>query len=245
VDSYLPSTKFNEKVFDYLLCNNCQLIYTSPIPTDEDFEKMYPTSCQNGVNTRILENQYKKLIGLRFSYGYQFDLIKRFKPKGVVLDYGCGAANFISNASYQGFNCVGAEYNLSHIEILKKTLPNQFFLIDDVLSGKAGKFDVIRLSNFLEHLPNPIKTMELLLKQLNIDGILLMEGPIETNTNLALLTRKIYFIVRRLITRNWIVEHVPTRMFFSNRKNQREFFYQFDIDEIHFDITEAEWLYPC
>ena len=33
-------------------------------------------------------------------------------------------------------------------------------------------------------------------------------------------------------------------MFFSNRKNQRGFFKNFDLEELHFNIREAEWPYP-
>ena len=243
--SYLPSTEFNDKTFDYVSCLKCRLIYTTPIPTTEDFEKMYPTSYQDGADTTILPNLYKKLIGLRYSYGYQFDLIKKFHPKGIILDYGCGTANFIANASNQGFECVGAEYNAKHIESLRKAMSNHFYLIDEVLSGKAGKFYVIRMSNVLEHLPNPIEIVEKLTFQLNKDGLLLIEGPIETNPNLALVTREFYFNLRKKLNPKWKASHVPTHMFFSNRKNQLNFFKHFELETLHYQIKEAEWPYPA
>ena len=243
--SYLPSTRFNNKTFHYLSCANCELIYTAPIPTEEDFEKMYPPSYQDGADTEILSNQNKKLIGLRYSNSYQFDLIKKYHPNGILLDYGCGTANFMANATHQGFECCGAEYNAAHIESLQKSMPNKFYLINEVLSGNVGKFDVIRLSNVLEHLPNPIEIIDQLSNQLNKGGLLLIEGPIETNGNLALITRKIYFSLRKNIRKNWLATHVPTHMFFSNRKNQRDFFKQFEIEEIHYQLREAEWPYPA
>ena len=243
--SYLPSTKFNNKIFHYLSCAKCELIYTTPIPTLEDFEKMYPPSYQNGADTKILTNQYKKLIGLRFSYGYQFDLLKKFNYNGIILDYGCGTGNFIANASNQGFECVGAEYNLKHVESLKKAMPNDFYLVDEVLSGKTGKFDIIRLSNVLEHLPEPREVIDKLTPQLNKGGILLFEGPIETNPSLALMTRKFYFNLRKKLKPKWKANHVPTHMFFSNRKNQLHFFKHFELETLHYKIKEAEWPYPA
>ena len=242
--SYLPNTIFNGKKFDYFTCLNCKLIYISPIPNDDDFIKMYPPTYQNGVDTTILKNQYKKLPGLRFNYGYQFDLIKKYLPNGKILDYGCGNANFIVNANSQGFNIVGAEYNKEHIEFLKKSLPNEFYLIDEILNGEIGGFDIIRLSNVLEHLPNPIETIKILITKLNKNGILLIEGPMENNCNFAFLTRKLYFSIRKKMNKNWKVTHAPTHIFFSNRKNQRSFFKQFEIEELHFNIDEAEWPYP-
>ena len=154
-ESCLPSTKFNGKLFNYLLCKNCKLIYTSPIPNTNDFKKMYPPSYQAGADKTILPDIYKKIIGLRYSYGYQFDLIKKYHPNGLILDYGCGTANFIANAEHQGLQCAGAEYNKEHISALEKSMSNPFYLINDVLSGKAGKFDIIRLSKRLRALTKP------------------------------------------------------------------------------------------
>ena len=75
-ESYLPDTFFNEKLFHYVECINCKLIYVTPFPTQEDYIAMYPPSYQSGVNWDISSD--KKLPGLRFTYKKHFNLIKRF-----------------------------------------------------------------------------------------------------------------------------------------------------------------------
>jgi 2-polyprenyl-3-methyl-5-hydroxy-6-metoxy-1,4-benzoquinol methylase len=246
-ESYLPTTVFNRKEFRYLSCNNCGLIYINPLPDVSDYVAMYPPSYQAGVKADILKNQYEKLLGLRYSYGYQFDLIKKFAPNGTMLDYGCGAANFLINANHHGIACDGAEFSPEHVAILRAQIPHRkFYLISDILSDENQeiKYDIIRLSNVLEHLDDPTKITSQLLNRLNPNGILLIEGPIETNFSLAFLSRKIYFSTRKLLQPSWKVSHTPTHIFFTNAKNQRDFFKRFPLEEIHFDITEAPWPYP-
>ncbi len=242
--SYLPSTEFNGKIFNYFQCTNCKLIYINPMPSVEDFELMYPPSYQNGVNTKLIDIKIK-LIGLRYSYKYQFDIIKKYlKANSTMLDYGCGDGNFVVNALNYGINCRGAEFNNKHVALLRASIDTDFFLIEDVLNGSIPKFDLIRLSNVLEHLPHPKNIINKLLNRLKPNGMLLIEGPIETNANFALFTRKIYFKISKIIKPDRIVNHVPTHQFFSNRKNQLMFFDQLGLETIHYNISEAEWPYP-
>jgi 2-polyprenyl-3-methyl-5-hydroxy-6-metoxy-1,4-benzoquinol methylase len=243
--SYLPDTFFNGKLFKYIKCKNCHLIYVNPLPKTDDYAAMYPPSYQSGINHEVLSDPNKKLPGLRFSYQKHFELIHKFSPSKKILDYGCGQANFLINAIHHGFECDGTEYNLQHIEILKKEIPKSaFYSIEEFISTNDLHYDVIRLSNVLEHLENPKTIIEKLILKLNDNGLLLVEGPIETNFSIALLFRKLYFKSRKLLQENWTVNHPPTHLLFSNAKNQRDFFSNFTLTDLHFEIMESEWPFP-
>lgn len=243
-DSFLPSTFYNQKRFDYKRCMKCKLIFINPLPNNEDLLKMYPPSYQDGVDHSILKNPHKKLTGLRYSYGFQFDLLKKINFKGKILDFGCGTANFLINCNYAGYICDGLEFNPKHVEILKKELPKQnFFTVDEFLKGNK-KYDLIRLSNVLEHFTNPEEVMLQLKDHLSENGKFLLEGPIETNFNFALQFRKIYFSLRKKFDKKYIAIHKPTHITFSNRKNQIEFFNRLGLKTEYFKISEAEWPFP-
>jgi len=204
---------------------------------------MYPPSYQSGINTQINENE--KLAGLRFPYKKHFELINKFSPGKKIIDYGCGHANFVLNANKKGYTCDGVEYNPVHVDLLKKEIPtSSFYLIDDFLKRNDLKYDVIRLSNVLEHLDNPNQIVQTLVSKLNPKGILLVEGPIETNFNLAFLFRLVYFKLSKLLNKNRKVTHSPTHIFFSNSTNQKEFFIQNNLTELDFEVTECEWPFP-
>ncbi|MGZ3903047.1 MAG: class I SAM-dependent methyltransferase [Bacteroidia bacterium] len=243
--SYLPDTFFNNKKFTYLKCKDCRLHFVFPFPNAADFEVIYPPSYQSGINSELCEDLSKKISGIRFSYGLQFDLIRKFAPGKKILDYGCGAANFLINANHNGFQCDGTEYNPKHIEVLRKEVPaSSFFTIDDFFMNKDVTYDVIRLSNVLEHLTNPREITEKLVSKLNPGGILLVEGPIETNHTLALRVRQVYFNLSKRLRKNRIVSHPPTHIFFANSKNQRNFFHHYPLDELYFKLDESEWPFP-
>jgi 2-polyprenyl-3-methyl-5-hydroxy-6-metoxy-1,4-benzoquinol methylase len=244
--SYLPSTIFNSKKFDYVKCDSCSVLYIQPFPTEDDYLKMYPPEYQSGVNKTILSNNYIKLPGLRFSYGVQFDFIKKHcSPNATILDYGCGNANFLINANHQVFNCDGAEFNPAHVNVLKNEIStSEFYTISDFLSSDL-KYDVIRLSNVLEHLDTPIDTIQKLSNKLNPNGILLIEGPIECNFNLAFLTRKIYFTLMHKIKKGYVAKHTPTHITFTNAKNQLAFFNRLSLITLEFNVSEAAWPYPA
>ena len=244
--SYLPSTKFNNKLFSYVKCSDCSVVYIHPLPNADDYIKMYPPTYQSGVNRTILKNKYKKLPGLRFSYGFQFDLITKHavkKPK--IVDYGCGNANFLINAHANNFVCDGVEFSGEHVSILQKEIPqSDFDTIDNFLKNSTTKYDVIRLSNVLEHMDTPNEVMQSLVYKLNKNGLLVIEGPIECNFNLAFVTRKMYFKFMGMLKKGYVANHTPTHITFTNAKNQLLFLEKFGLTTLEYKITEAEWPYP-
>jgi SAM-dependent methyltransferase len=244
-----PKNIFNQKEFQYVRCNHCGLVYLDNFPDDKDYEAMYPPSYQrNEAETSIQEDPYVKLYGLRFSYGYQFDLIKNNAgPNARILDYGCGTGHFIANAVHYGFACDGAEFNPEYIKLLKISFQkSNFFTIADVLSGNlTERYDVIRLSNVLEHLTAPKQVILKLKDLLRPGGILLVEGPIEDNFSLAESFRKFYFRVGKWLRPNRTVSSPPYHIFFSNARNQRSFFKDCGFEEMDFRTAEEAWPFPA
>ncbi|MBA3663518.1 MAG: class I SAM-dependent methyltransferase [Bacteroidetes bacterium] len=245
--SFLPSTRFNNKLFRYLSCAGCGVMYLDPLPSSDDYQKMYPTDYQGGADKTLLKNQYEKLPGLRTSYGIQFDAINKYSVKNPrVMDYGCGNANFIINASYTGLTCEGAEFNEEHVKTLRKEIPSvKFYTISEMLSHTNDRYDVIRMSNVLEHLYNPNEIIGALMSKLNEKGLFVIEGPVECNSNFAFFTRKLYFKWMNFIRKGYVSGHLPTHITFTNAKNQLSFFEKFNLESLEYKITESEWPYPA
>jgi 2-polyprenyl-3-methyl-5-hydroxy-6-metoxy-1,4-benzoquinol methylase len=243
-DSYLPSTFFNGKRFDYSACKDCGLHFITPLPNDEDLLKMYPPSYQNGLDRTIMKDPSEKLIGLRFSYGFQFDLLNNIGFNGKMLDFGCGNANFLLNAKHHGFYCDGLEFNPKHVAILKEEISEQqFYTFEELIEGNQ-KYDLIRLSNVFEHFTDPKESMKSLIKCIRPGGYLLVEGPIENNFNLALQYRKLYFNLRKLLNKNYVANHSPTHIIFSKLTNQVDLFEGLGLESQYIKVTEAEWPFP-
>lgn len=229
-------------------CLTCRLVYLDNFPDEGDYIKMYPPSYQlNNFENDIQSDPSVKLYGLRFSYGYQFDLIRKHVGcKATILDYGCGTGHFLANANHHGFECDGAEFNPDYIKILSTSFPQRtFHTVQQVLSSDfSGGYDVIRLSNVLEHLTNPKEIIIKLSTYLNPGGMILVEGPIEENFCLASAFRKFYFRLAKWIRPGRTVSDPPYHIFLSGAANQRQFFKDCGLLEEHYKTSEDAWPFP-
>lgn len=241
--SWVRPTIYNGKLFNYKKCSNCSLIQLSPLPNAEDMEQMYPSSYQGGVEHTITAG---KMPGLRFSYSFQFNLIEKFaKQNPHILDYGCGNGNFVVNALNKSYICEGSEFGAEHVRLLNDQIPNsQFYSVDDFIKNSGKTYDVIRLSNVLEHLTNPKEILDLLIQRLTPQGILLIEGPLEINFSFAFIFRKIHVLFKNIFYIKKTETHSVTHIFLSNRKNQHSLFKNIGLETLIFKIKENAWPYP-
>lgn len=241
--SLLPVNKFNHKIFSFKKCSFCNLLYIDPVPDAADLEKMYPPSYQGEIIFEKIDIN-KKMPGLRFPYKEQLDWIKKFKDKGKVLDYGCGNGHFIYNASQHDVIMDGVEFSSEVIRKLSDKLkPSVFFTVDNFRKSEM-KYGVIRLSNVLEHFTNPRLEFQSIIDHLDEGGIVLLEGPLEYNTSLVNWFKWNYLRLRKWLNKNFVTNHTPTHIFFSNCKNQLQFFESFGLKTLCYKVKENTWPYP-
>lgn len=225
-------TVFNNKTFEYIECANCKLVYVNPLPDADDLIKMYPVEYQGELVTNA-SGFYDNL----------FDKIKSVGHFKTILDYGCGGGRFVAEALSKGFQVTGTEYNPDLVKNLQNAFPSAAFCTIDDFFKKEELFDVIFLSNVLEHLTNPKEIMLLLKTRLKPDGVFVLEGPVENNFNLTKYARKTVFWIRKKIF-NKKASHVPTHILYSNRKNQEDFFKSLGLQTIYYHIDESHWPFP-
>jgi len=99
-----------------------------------------------------------------------------------VLDAGCGSGFFAYNAAKKGAKVLGVDYSIEAIKIAKSEYSHQnlkFKKLD--VSKIKEKFDVIVLNGTLEHMDDPLKTLELFKQHLNPNGCILITSPNWTN----------------------------------------------------------------
>ena len=234
--SYYPRLAFNKKVFEYRKCRNCSLVFLVPALTDDDNEKLYDTG---------YHDEFYFKTGPGRNKDYQTKLLQQYKPKGRLLDYGCGDASFLRVLMNKGFELNGAEYNPKLVDKLKTTFPGiNFFSITALGNSKDQFFDIIHLCDVLGQVANPKEMVETLRSHLSPGGILFIESPVEHNFHLSLLFRAGYFKLRKWLRPARIVPGKPFRVLFSNRRNQELFFKELGYKTLHFEIFEWAWPFP-
>jgi 2-polyprenyl-3-methyl-5-hydroxy-6-metoxy-1,4-benzoquinol methylase len=232
--SYYPAIEFNDKVFHYITCDQCKLVYINPLLSDDDLKKLYSIDYHN----EFYFNEGKQ-------YKRQREILKKHKPKGRLLDYGCGDASFLRYFQNDDYELFGAEYNPVLVEQLKAVNKGiDFITIGSLLSDSTAKYDIIHLGDVLEHLVNPKEIIRTLRERLAPGGVLFVEGPIEHNFNFAYIFLAGNFKVKKMLMPKRVVPMRPFHIFFSNRENQRKFFERNAFDTLHYEVFEWAWPLP-
>ncbi|MHB8132807.1 MAG: class I SAM-dependent methyltransferase [Anaerolineaceae bacterium] len=152
---------FTKDYFVYITCRNCGLIQLRSKFIGNEIEKYYPKSY-----TPYLDQQ--KLS----SHRAQIKFVQKYFPEGgKILDVGCGRGYFLKLAKETNiYNSFGVELINDVVEIVRSKLDINIIgkTIEDVSSN--NRFDIITMWDVLEHLENPITSIEKVYSLLNNKG---------------------------------------------------------------------------
>lgn len=232
------STVYNKKQFNYLKCKNCSSVFVNPVPDDETFALMYAKADYHDCH-------YMKNIDV--SYTASAKTLKKFiNSKSTVLDYGCGVGNFLKSLSEVGFIPLGVEFDTDAAIYASKNSNCSVVTVDQFFNQKDKELvDAIHMGDVLEHLPDPLKTLNDVLKFLKPGGVLFVEGPIETNPSLVYWSALLFGSVKRFLNKDSHGLHTPTHLFRTNAEQQLAFFSRTrdDLELLYWDVYETGWPY--
>jgi 2-polyprenyl-3-methyl-5-hydroxy-6-metoxy-1,4-benzoquinol methylase len=173
---------------EYGECDNCgTLVYLKDTPPENllvkddesDFygKKYWLERQQDRFGTGSIFGRARTDLTERNLYWLR-TLLQFRLPPGKVMELGCSHGSFVALMQHAGFNAMGVEMSPWVVEFAQKTFGVPILLgpIED-LDVPSGSLDVIVLMDVLEHLPNPVRTMESCLQLLKPEGILLVQTP--------------------------------------------------------------------
>lgn len=143
-------------------CENCGLEQTVPLPTSEELKTLYETYYNFGGEEAEPANRYVQLRK-QFQDSWLWDLWLRIdgdisfhtlRGKGRLLDVGCNEGRGLIRYQSSGFTVEGLELNSKAADVARK---KGFVVYADSIEQfePAEKYDVVVLSNVLEHALNP------------------------------------------------------------------------------------------
>ena len=231
-------TLYCKQEFKYLKCNRCNSVYVDPVPNDEILSKIYNKETYH--DSHYLPDCQNLYID---SIQYLFDYIE---SKSTILDYGCGHGHFIKEAQDQGLIATGVEYGSDIATAAKEYSGCKVFSLQEWENSELVKYDVVHLGDVLEHLTDPHDTLEMLLKHINNNGILFIEGPLERNISVVFIASTIFRHVKKFFrVNNKYVKIPPAHLFIVGEKQQLMFFnkYSNNISLLKWSIYEDGWPY--
>lgn len=120
------------------------------------------------------------------TYKFVYQTIFKTNPNSVVLDCGCGPAQYRKIIKCKKY--IGIDFNLKHIQTAKKNYPDDEFYFGDLSNfnfKEIGNFSDILLFGLLHHLndENAKKLIDKLIEQLESNGKIVAIDPLYVEKN--------------------------------------------------------------
>ena len=173
------SGRYNEKL-NTVICSNCGLIHSSPIPSEKELENFYKNEYRLNYKASFqpkMKHTIRYASGSIYHFKNMMKYIKESKNKSF-LDIGAGSGEILYFAKRQGFKILGIEPNNGYASYCKDTL--KLPIVNNVYEKsniKKNSYDVIHLNEVLEHMRDPITVLNDIYSFLKPNGITFINVP--------------------------------------------------------------------
>jgi len=225
-------TRFGiEGEYDIGRCEVCGLIQTVPSPSSEELKQLYEKYYNFGGSKKSLYTKLRKTflesVFYRLWMAIDGDIsFHSRRGQGRLLDIGCNEGRGLVIYRQNGFDPEGLELNeraaqnarMAGFSVYTQSLEE--FQPDE-------PFDIVVLSNVLEHAPNPKDMLENVHRILKTGGHVWISCPNSQSW------------LRWLFGRSWINWHVPFHLFHFSSKTLGQL-----LQRSGFETTELKYVTP-
>jgi len=189
-------------------CLSCTARFISPQPTDAELKDMYGEGYYGswGLSGGGEQDALKAMKTATF--GLRLDLISRYKTAGDILDVGCATGFFMEAAEKRGFRAYGVEISdySSAAAAAKFGAGRVHHGVLEDCPFPEKSFDAIAMSDLLEHVRDPLRTLAAARRLLRDDGMIMIMTP-DTGS-----------LTARLMGARW-THYKPEHLFYFNRRS--------------------------
>ena len=186
-----------EGEFDYVRCNDCNLVYMNPQVVIEDIAQLYPSDYAPHYSAPV-KGRFG-LLSVILNYLMSMAKIKKEVYKSLnsqsrVLDVGCGSGAILNNIKTKtGCQVYGVDISENAVQAAKKIYGIDIFNGDiKDTTWPDSYFDVITAWQYLEHVNDPNQNVEKMSHLLKKDGLLILAVPNFNSLNARLFKEKWY-----------------------------------------------------
>lgn len=228
--SWLGTALYNGKEFHYVECLNCKSLFCDPMPDDQTLSEMYGQSYAMSFAPDPMVDDPKE----------PQRVLQQLQKlgQGTLVDYGCGQGELLKAAAALGWNTVGVEFDQEVARQLGQRLGAKVMTSVEAL-GSEPIADVLHLGDVIEHMTKINVQMPAILKLIKPGGMLIAQGPLESNVNVFTLGIR---LLRSF--RSAPIHMAPYHVMLATKKGQEECFRRFQLKEKEFAVTEVSWPAP-
>ncbi|KWT91002.1 class I SAM-dependent methyltransferase [Candidatus Magnetominusculus xianensis] len=114
--------------------------------------------------------------GARVALWFYYRIARRYVKKGSVLDYGCGGGRFLRYFNKKNYDTAGYDISPDALDMAKEnTVSGHLYSSREAIADKT--FDLICSIHVLEHIDDPLETLQFIRTLLKPQGILMYVVP--------------------------------------------------------------------
>ena len=172
------------KGFEIIECELCGFKHVVPIPGEEELATIYRDEYYSLEKPFYLDWHQEDLPWWNTVYQDRYQTFEDNLPgtNRRILDVGSGPGFFLLHGKERGWDVLGVEPSsqaAAHARGLGLDIMEGFF--DEQVASCIGKFDVVHMSEVLEHIPDPRKMLRLAYGVLNPGGLIAVIAPNDYN----------------------------------------------------------------
>jgi SAM-dependent methyltransferase len=158
-------------------CTGCSLLYTSPRLRSP--EQVYWGQAESYYQEARLVFEGKAPHHRDPNYLEELRLIRRYQPTGRFLDVGCNMGMLLRQVRRLGWTAVGVEPSPTASKLARENLHLDVYncFLDELPDREQHAFDVIALSDVLEHVVEPLEFLRQLDRWLAPRGVVYIKVP--------------------------------------------------------------------
>lgn len=162
-------------------CNRCGLMYASPravVPDHVSIETYDPDYTIQVTRTQGRLRFEKEQLQIRDYKRTRAQLATLHPGRGKLLEVGCGLGVLLDEFRKDGWEVLGVEPNRGYCQIIEKDLGIR--AMPTTLEAAAlpdASVDVVVMLHVIEHVPDPLGTLQEIFRVLKPGGHLVMETP--------------------------------------------------------------------
>ncbi len=165
-------------------CAGCGLGFLDPRPTAEELVRYYERDYFDSHYDKGLKRDSAEMRKRLTQEAHRISFFRPIKPRGRILDVGCGMGYFLYACSLKGYEAEGMDISDDSTAYIRRELGLKVKTgVAGAVDFEEGSFDVITMWHFLEHSPDPRDYLSSAWKWLKEDGILVVDVPNHEGTD--------------------------------------------------------------
>lgn len=182
---------FTKGGLEFVECRVCGLLYINPQPSDDEISALYS---EDYYRPWGLDSDSSVVSEMKIAtFDDKLSTVERFTGKGRVLDIGCATGFFLEAAKRRGWDVFGVEISPYSAEIAQGRFGKDRVFNGELTSAsyEDGFFDVIFMSDLVEHVKDTDAFFKEVFRIVKVGGII------------AIVTPNIKSLSYRLMRRSW------------------------------------------